>query len=134
MFEYLVLELINTAKGKDKGNQTLWCVWIFDETRLVLRSLISPSESFRSRSYVKDSIRVFHRISIFDMLGPTMPTLGHNKVKIFTRRQNCGASYFSSLLGILYVMKHCISCLIYYIANTASFKVVLLNTLYWEVW
>ena len=59
----LLLELIKNARGKDKGNQAPWRVWISHETRLVFVSLISASKEFPLRSHIRHSIHVYHHKS-----------------------------------------------------------------------
>ena len=111
------LKLINNSKAKDKGNHALWRVWISDEKLLVFASLISPSKSVCLRSYIKHLSQCFITISKTSKFVKKLYSATGS-----TRR------FFNSLLGVWYVMKHCVSRLIYYMkaaANAHIFGVVL---------
>ena len=57
------------------------------------------------------------KISLFEKLYQTLVIVFHHNIKNLEVRQKYSATrrIFNSLLGVWYVMKHCVSCLIYYV-------------------
>ena len=75
-------------------------VWISDEKLLIFASLISPS-----------------KMILFEKKYQTFDTVFHHQMKHLEVRQKYSATrpFFSTLFSVFYlVMKHCVSCLIYY--------------------
>ena len=78
-------------------------VWISDEKVLIFASLISPS-----------------KMILFEKKYQTFDTVFHHQMKHLEVRQKYSAFrvVFSTILSVFHlVMKHCVSCLIYYINN-----------------
>ena len=100
-------KLINNSKDKDKGNHAPWRVWISDGKQLVFTSLI-----------------FLFKITLFEKLDQTLVTGFHHNIKILEVRQKYSATrrIFNSLLGVWYVMKHCVSCLIYHVKLFVGFN------------
>ena len=75
-------------------------VWISDEKLLIFASLISPA-----------------KMILFEKKYQTFDAVFHHQMKHLEVRQKYSAArrIFNSLLGFHLVMKHCISCLIYYV-------------------
>ena len=59
------------------------------------------------------------KISLFGKLYQTLVTVFHQNIKNLEVRQKSSTTrhIFNSLLGVWYVMKHCVSCLINYFKN-----------------
>ena len=74
-------------------------VWISDEKLLIFASLISPS-----------------KMILFEKKYQTFDTVFHHQMKHLEVRQKYSATRrISTLFSVFYlVMKHCVSCLIYY--------------------
>ena len=97
-----LLKLINTPKAKDKGNHTLWCVWIYDEKLLVFAS----------------SIFLLQNQFVWEVISNTCHSVSSQYQKPRSSSKIlCYSLYFNSLLSVWYVIKHCASCLIYYISH-----------------
>ena len=78
-------------------------VWISDEKLLIFASLISPS-----------------KMILFEKKYQTFDTVFHHQMKHLEVRQKYSPArrIFNSLLGVSsVVMKHCLSCLIYYMKH-----------------
>ena len=100
--------LIINSTDKDKGNHAPWRVWTSDKKKLLdFVSLISPSKSVCLTLY------------------QTLVTVFHQNIKNLEVRQKYSATrrIFNSLLGVWYVMKHCVSCLIYYFNHPTIVRV-----------
>ena len=76
-------------------------VWKLDEKLLILESLISPT-----------------KILLFEKYYQAFDTVFHHKMKHLDVRQKKYSAVlriFNSLLGVSSGMRHCVSCVIYYI-------------------
>ena len=75
-------------------------VWISDEKLLIFASLISPS-----------------KMILFEKKYQTFDTVFHHQIKHLEVHKNTPLRVvFSTLFSVFHlVMKHCVSCLIYYV-------------------
>ena len=78
-------------------------VWISDEKLLIFASLISPS-----------------KMILFEKKYQTFDTVFHHQMRHLEVRQKYSAARrIFTLFSVFHlVMKHCISCLIYYVKDT----------------
>ena len=78
-------------------------IWISDEKLLIFASLISPS-----------------KMILFEKKYQTFDTVFHHQMKHLEVRQKYSAArrIFNSFSVFHLVMKHCVSCLIYYMFNS----------------
>ena len=83
-------------------------VWISDEKLLIFAFLISPSKTI-----------------LFEKKYQTFDTVFQHQMKHLEVRQKYSAArrILNSLLGVSPDMKHCISCLIYYLQNSYTSQV-----------
>ena len=89
-------------------------VWISDEKLLIFASLISPSTMI-----------------LFEKKYQTFDTVFHHQMKHLEVRQNTPLRVvFSTLFSVFHlVMKHCVSCLIYYVNDKRTHYLKFITTL-----